>query len=74
MTEPLVRGQKRRTPEDAAIALGLIEIGLGSVLHAFYVPLRGHLLSLNQSFFLTRMVSGLPLKKVAAQNVQKTSL
>lgn len=34
--------------------LSLIEIGLGSVLHAFKVPLSGVLLSLNQGFILSR--------------------
>jgi hypothetical protein len=34
--------------------LSLVELGLGSVLHAFRVPLAGHLLSLNQAFLLSR--------------------
>ena len=34
--------------------LSLIEIGLGSVLHAFKIPLSGALLSLNQGFILSR--------------------
>lgn len=36
--------------------LSLVEIGLGSVLHAFHVPFSGTFLSLNQSSFLTRVV------------------
>src|SRR3989344_4245633 len=38
---------------DAAI-LSAVEVGLGSVLHAFHIPLAGQLLSLNQIFLLTR--------------------
>lgn len=36
--------------------LSLVEIGLGSVLHAFHVPFSGTFLSLNQTSFLTRVV------------------
>lgn len=37
-----------------AAALSLIEIGLGSFLHSFKIPLTGHLLSINQIAFLSR--------------------
>lgn len=37
-----------------AAYLSIVEIGLGSILHAFSVPFAGHLLSLNQGFILTR--------------------
>jgi hypothetical protein len=37
-----------------AAILSVIEIGLGSFLHAFRVPFSGQLLSLNQIFILTR--------------------
>ncbi len=37
-----------------ATCLSLVEIGLGSFLHGFKIPLSGHLLSLNQGFILTR--------------------
>jgi hypothetical protein len=36
-----------------ATALGLTEVGIGSVMHAFHIPFAGHLLSLNQIFILT---------------------
>lgn len=39
-----------------AALLSIIEIGLGSFLHAFSIPFAGHLLSLNQGFILTRAV------------------
>lgn len=45
--------QGATTGRDAAI-LSAVEIGLGSVLHAFKVPFSGHFLSLNQSFLLAR--------------------
>lgn len=37
-----------------AAFLSLVEVGLGSVLHAFRIPFTGHFLSLNQGFFLAR--------------------
>jgi hypothetical protein len=36
--------------------LSAVEVGLGSVLHAFHIPFSGHCLSLNQTFLLSRMV------------------
>lgn len=41
------------TAQDAAL-LSAAEIGLGSLLHAFRLPLSGQFLSLNQIFLLTR--------------------
>lgn len=38
-----------------AASLALIEIGLGSLLHAFKIPLSGHLLSINQIALLSRI-------------------
>ena len=39
-----------------AVSLGTIEVGAGSILHAFHIPLSGHFLSLNQAFFLSRSI------------------
>lgn len=39
---------------DYGATLSLIEVGLGSLLHAFHVPFSGILLSLNQGFILCR--------------------
>lgn len=36
--------------------LSMIEIGLGSLLHAFHVPFGGFFLSLNQGFILSRVI------------------
>ncbi len=48
-----------------AALLSAIEIGLGSVLHGFNVPMAGHLLSLNQGFILTRAQVELQDKRAA---------
>ena len=37
-----------------AAILSLIEVGLGSFLHGFRIPMSGHFLSLNQGFLLSR--------------------
>lgn len=37
-----------------AVQLSLMEIGLGSLLHAFHIPFSGFFLSLNQCFILNR--------------------
>lgn len=39
-----------------ATHLSMVELGLGSFLHAFKIPFTGHFLSLNQSFFLSYCV------------------
>lgn len=39
---------------NCAMQLSLMEIGLGSFLHAFHIPFSGFLLSLNQCFVLNR--------------------
>jgi CTP:molybdopterin cytidylyltransferase MocA len=44
----------------AAALLSLVEVGLGSALHAFHLPLSGHFLSLNQAFWLTRATRQVP--------------
>lgn len=41
----------------AATILSAIEVGLGSLLHAFHVPMTGQFLSVNQVFLLSRAVS-----------------
>lgn len=37
-----------------ATVLSIVEMGLGSLLHAFHIPLSGQILSLNQGFLLSR--------------------
>ncbi len=51
---------------DAVVAnaalLSAVEIGLGSFLHAFHVPMAGHFLSLNQGLLLSRAALGTQAK------------
>ena len=58
---------------DAAL-LSVVEVGLGSLLHAAHIPLRGHLLSLNEIFFLTRAVNRSQLGCVAAAGLNSPRL
>lgn len=39
--------------QNHAAVLGTIEVGLGSILHTFHIPMAGHFLSLNQGIILT---------------------
>jgi hypothetical protein len=42
-----------------AARLAMVEVALGAGVHAFKIPIGGHLLSLNQGLFLTRVVRDL---------------
>lgn len=55
----LMMGLKSASPAavQAATILSAIEVGLGSLLHAFHVPLAGQFLSINQAFILSRAVA-----------------
>lgn len=46
--------QSLNIASSCALQLSLMEIGLGSFLHAFHIPFSGFLLSLNQCFVLNR--------------------
>lgn len=46
-----------------AAAQSVTEISIGSVLHAFHVPLGGHLLSLNQALILSFACKGVPSRR-----------
>ena len=48
--------------------LATTEVGLGSILHAYTVPLAGHFLSLNQSFLLCRSTRTQTLSSQAASS------
>lgn len=41
---------------ETATKLTVVEVGVGALVHGFKIPFGGHLLSLNQGFFLTRLV------------------
>ncbi len=50
--------EREKSNEDVyGTALGLAEIGIGSLLHAFFIPFSGMFLSLNQIFLLTCSLS-----------------
>jgi hypothetical protein len=52
--------------QDAAL-LSVCEVGLGSILHAFHVPLTGYFLSLNQIFLISRSMFKTEQRLVPAQ-------
>lgn len=41
---------------ETATKLTVVEVGVGALVHGFKIPFGGHMLSLNQGFFLTRLV------------------
>lgn len=59
-TESLNNSEKKAMPQSLDVAsryalqLSLMEVGLGSFLHAFRIPFSGFFLSLNQCFILNR--------------------
>ncbi len=50
-----------------AAALAIVEVGLGSLLHSFKIPLSGHLLSINQMAMIARTAFQLKSKKAALE-------
>lgn len=54
MTENIHDNKKVEIIGDYGASLSIIEVGLGSLLHAFHVPFSGVFLSLNQGFILCR--------------------
>ena len=56
-----------------AALLSVVEVGLGSLLHAGRVPLAGQLLSLNQGFLLTRFSSQKPQDKFVPAKISNIS-
>lgn len=61
--------EKDKTEEigKQAAALTLIEIGLGSLLHSFKIPLTGHLLSINQIALISRSTFKINSNKASLQ-------
>jgi hypothetical protein len=57
-----------------AAALSLIEVGLGSFLHSFKIPLSGHVLSINQIALLSRACFKLNSQRASLQISLITSL
>ena len=56
-----------------SVLLSTTEVGLGSMLHAFHVPLAGHFLSLNQGLILTLAAHETEGRKSAAQSASTIS-
>jgi hypothetical protein len=56
-----------------ATHLSAIELGLGSLLHAFKIPFSGHFLSLNQGFFLSSTLRVLS-KSTSATRLQLSKM
>lgn len=59
---------------EKAVSLSLIELALGSILHALHVPFSGQFLSLNQGLFLTRSIDMIKNRFVAAKIVLEISI
>ena len=64
-----------KTEAQYVALLSLAEVGLGSIVHSFHIPLGGHLLSLNQAMLLSRSVIEDPsvARLGAAQSVNRIS-
>ena len=58
---------------DTAVSLSVVEIGLGSLVHAFKIPFRGHILSINQGLFLQNLSQKQLDRRIAARCVFEAS-
>lgn len=58
---------------EKAVKLSLIEVVIGSTIHALHIPFGGHFLSLNQGLFLTRFLQGSTGRFSAAKMVMEVS-
>lgn len=65
-TFPLNKDDTEEIGKQAAI-LSLVEIGLGSLLHSFRIPLSGHILSINQIALISRATFQLKSLKAPLQ-------
>ncbi len=54
--------------------LSMTEVGLGSLFHAFHVPMGGHLLSLNQGALLCWVARGADTRREGVQRTQAVSV
>lgn len=59
---------------EKAVSLSLVEIGLGSLVHTFKIPIGGHVLSLNQGVFLIRSIQKIPSRFNAAKDTFEISM
>ncbi|MBH47157.1 MAG: hypothetical protein CME71_03200 [Halobacteriovorax sp.] len=58
---------------DKAVKLSLVELVIGSTIHALHLPMGGQLLSLNQGFMLTRFLRDSRGRIAAAKMVMEVS-
>tara|TARA_R110000868_G_scaffold42681_12_gene144079 strand:+ start:6809 stop:7678 length:870 start_codon:yes stop_codon:yes gene_type:complete len=58
---------------EKAVKLSLVEVVIGSAVHAIHLPFGGHILSLNQGFFLTRYLADSNSRFSAAKMVMEVS-
>lgn len=58
---------------EKAVKLSLIEVVIGSTIHALHIPFGGHLMSLNQGLFLTRFLRDSTSRFSAVKMVMEVS-
>lgn len=58
---------------DKAVKLSLVELVIGSTVHALHIPLAGQILSINQGFMLTRFQKGIETRIEASKMVMEVS-
>lgn len=59
---------------EKAVQLSLIEVFIGSALHAFKIPFSGHVLSLNQGLLLLKFSENCPSRTLALRSMVEISL
>jgi hypothetical protein len=59
---------------EKAVSLSIVEVGIGSIVHGFKLPLGGHILSLNQGIFLTRAITKNRQRMLAARESYEISM
>ena len=59
---------------EKAVALSVVEIVLGSLLHTFRIPFSGQFLSLNQGFFLTKSILNINSRQLSAKSSFEISM
>ena len=58
---------------DKAVKLSLVELVIGSTVHALHIPLAGQILSINQGFMLTRFQKGIESRISVSKMVMEVS-
>ncbi|PIP89396.1 MAG: hypothetical protein COW01_04070 [Bdellovibrionales bacterium CG12_big_fil_rev_8_21_14_0_65_38_15] len=58
---------------DKAVKLSLVELVIGSTVHALHIPMAGQILSINQGFMLTRFQNAIETRIDASKMVMEVS-